>query len=277
MTRASPHDGSRPGFALPIVMLLSLVGVMVIMSMLTRYASQSRFVMKHRIRYIEHHTQRGVQEMVGTWLDLARGGAVSEIIRDDGLAFVIDFEGGRRLEVYVHDGQGTLLTDFSSMSERDSQVIERALAELQGDDPNKNLADLTRRRGPVSVSVMTAPLEVLRAILVGADIDGPTADRVAEEIVHEREQGELAQPDLLRLLGATGVSPESRGRASSVLTVSPTLYAIETRVYDRDRGPMTAHYTGLVEVESRGNRRGNAQATFKPAGPFLSWEVLDVN
>ena len=275
MTRARAARGR--GFALPMVMLLSLVGVMVIVSMLTRYGSQNRFVQRHRMRYVEHHTQRGVQEMVGTWLDLARGGPLSDITREDGLAFVVDFAGSRRLEVFVHDGQGTLLTDLSAMNARERRVIEAALAELQADGPIGNLANMTRRRGPASVSVMSAPVEVLRAVLIGADIEGATADRVAEDFVQEREQGEMTQPDVLRLLGATGVSPESRGLAAAVLTVSPSLFAFETRVYDRRRGPMTAHYSGLVVVATRGSGRGNAQASFKPAGPFLTWEVLDVN
>lgn len=260
-----------------MVMLLSLIGIMVVASMLTRYGSQGRFVAKHRSRYVEHHTQRGVQEMVGTWLDLVRGGPIGDIIRDDGLAFVIDFQGGRKLEVFVHDGQGSLLTDTSDLNNRDTRLVEAALAALQADGPIDNLEDFTRQKGPMGVSVMSAPLEVLRAVLIAADIDESAAQRVAEDIIQEREQGELTQPDVLRLLDATGVSPASRGIVASVLTASPVLFAFETRVYDRGRGPMVAHYWGLVEVESRGTGRGNAQASFKPAGPFLTWEVLDVN
>lgn len=277
MTIAHTHTAQGRGFALPMVMLLSLVGVMVVASMLTRYGSQNRFVMRHRMRYVEHHTQRGVQEIVGTWLDLVRGGPIRDIVRDDGLAFVVDYEGGRRLEVFIHDGQGTLLTNSSAMNNREIRVIEGALAELQANGPIGNLAKWTRPRGPTGVSVMSAPFEVLRAVLIGADIQETTADRVADDILQEREKGELTQPDVLRLLGAPGVSPESRGLAAAVLTASPSLFAIETRVYDRGRGPMTAHYSGLVEVETRGSGRGNAQASFKPAGPFLTWEVLDVN
>ena len=69
MTSAHTHDAQGRGFALPMVMLLSLIGVMVIASMLTRYGSQNRFVMRHRMRYVDHPTQRGVQGIVGTWLD----------------------------------------------------------------------------------------------------------------------------------------------------------------------------------------------------------------
>ena len=156
MTPACTHSAMGRGFALPMVMLLSLVGILVVASMLTRYGSQSRFVAKHRMRYVEHHTQRGVQEMVGTWLDLVRGGPIRDIIREDGLAFVVNFEGGRRLEVFVRDGQGTLLTDFSDMNTRNRRVIDAALTVLQTDEPIDNLADLTRRRGPMNVSVMSA-------------------------------------------------------------------------------------------------------------------------
>ncbi len=299
MTRKRTHNGNRTGqrrgFALPMVMLLALIGVIVISSMLTRYASQNRFVNRHRVRYIEHHTQRGVQEMVGTWLDLVRGGPLDEIIREDGLAFTLNLEGSRRLDVYVHDGQGTLLTDFAAMNERERQVIEGALVELQGTRftrptrstrparsarPTRTARPLdtyTRSRGPIAVSVMAAEPEVLKAILVAAEIESPTADRVVESIVQARERGGLTQPDLLGLLQATGITPEMRGLASTVLTVQPTLFAIETRVYDQRRGPMVAHYSGLVQVESRTGGRAATQSTFKPAGPFLSWEVLVVN
>jgi hypothetical protein len=276
MTRATSHTTSRRAFALPMVMLLALIGVIVITSMLTRYESQNRFVHRHRMRYVEHHTQRGVQEMVGTWLDLVRGGPLGEIVQEDGLAFTLDMERGRRMEVYVHDGQGSLLMDMNAMNDRERQVIEGALEELRQDGPIDRVNELTRSRGPAAVSVLAAPPEVLRAILIAADIEGDTADRVVDDLIREREQVAMTQPDLLRLLGATGITPESRGLASAVLTVQPTLFAIETRVYDQRRGPMTAHYQGLVEVESRSGR-GIAQSSFKPAGPFLSWEVLDVN
>ena len=277
MTGARRQSVRARGFALPMVLLVAMVGTIAVSAMLTRYGSQNRSVHRHTQRYVEHHMQRGVQEVVGAWLESMYGGPLAEVIGPDGLALVVDFEGGRRMEVYLRDGQGTLLTRLDEAPVRERQTTEAALVELTATVGAGEMEGYTRSAGPVKLSVAAVPGPVLRAILVSGGVSERTADRIVGEVVARRERGPITYQEVFKLLDSPGSPVEGRAGIAAMLTDSPILWLVETRIIEGPRDRVLARYAGLVEVETRRGGRGGAQATFKPAGPFLTWEVLDVN
>lgn len=277
MTGARRQSVRSRGFALPMVLLVAMVGTIVVSAMLTRYASQNRSVHRHTQRYVEHHMQRGVQEVVGAWLESMYGGPLAEVIGPDGLALVVDFQGGRRMEVYLRDGQGTLLIRLDEAPARERRATEAALAELAATVGAGEMDGYTRSAGPAKVSVATVPEPVLRAILLSGGVSETAADRIVGEILARRERGPITYLEVLRVLDSPGVPVQGRSNIAALLTDSPSLWLVETRVVEGARDRVVARYAGLIEVEPRRSGRGGAQASFKPAGPFLTWEVLDVN
>ena len=277
MTGARRQSVRARGFALPMVLLVAMVGMIAVSAMLTRYVSQNRSVHRHTQRYVDHHMQRGVQEVVGSWLESMYGGPLAEVIGPDGLALVVDFEGGRRMEVYLRDGQGTLLTRLDEAPDRERRTTEAALAELSATVGAGEMDGYTRSAGSVKVSIAAVPGPVLRAILLSGGVSEEPADQIVGEILARRERGPITSQEVYTVLDSPGVPAERRAIIAALLTDSPSLWVVETRVVEGARDRVVARYAGLIEVEPRRSGRGGAQSSFKPAGPFLTWEVLDVN
>src|SRR5947207_1557387 len=120
----SPARTSRfRAFALPLVMLLVLVGGLTVGVLMERHGVSFRAVQRNINNYKNHHFAAGVKECVLRWLDTARG-RVDQSIDDDGLAFTINVQGEGRIDVYFRDAQGSILNDTTALSGRRREILE---------------------------------------------------------------------------------------------------------------------------------------------------------
>ena len=64
---------ARRAFALPLVVLLLLVGGLTIGLLMERHGISYRAIARHVENYKSHHRAAGVKECILRWLDTARG------------------------------------------------------------------------------------------------------------------------------------------------------------------------------------------------------------
>ena len=101
----------RRGYALVIVVLLTVVVGLTAAVGLQRQSSESLSVARQVAAYQQHHASRGMQEAIGVWLRAVNARTVGESLGEGGHALDISLADGSTLSVYLHDGQGTALAD----------------------------------------------------------------------------------------------------------------------------------------------------------------------
>src|SRR5438034_8251573 len=144
---------------MPMVILLALVVGIMTAVMLERQSAQSLTVQRQLHEYRDHHFSRGVREVVGQWTDTLSGQPIEKMIQDDGHVLDITSADGGWLAIYMFDGQGSALVDFSGLNEQehtDALGILQAMSALSGDNPD---SAWLRAVGPVKICAASAPPE----------------------------------------------------------------------------------------------------------------------
>jgi len=291
MTQADPRVRNstslphRRAFALPLVILLVVVGAIAVTGMLTRSTQEHAAVQRHVDRYSEHHAQRGVQEIVGLWLKTIQNGDIEEMIANDGsnMAFTVDM-GTEEMRVSMREDQSAVLSDFTSLIPTDRQYGLAMLEALAEEVEPERLEELTRDIGPLAVSANSASEEVLRAALSSLEENTTAINSAVDLIMDEREGGPIDRTRLRQIINEAGVDRQIQGRLARLITAEPVLWRVEAEIHGPRlgqarragvSGSLIAMYTGLVEIKRQNSR--SSEARFQPAGPFLTWEVVNLD
>ncbi len=212
----------RRGFALGIVLLLSVVASVLVGIMLERQLTQSLMVQRQVDRIANHHFERGMAEVLDQWIRTLGARDLREALGDEGLAFSLETESGARLRFFLEDGQGTALADVAGLSgdQRSTAVgIIARLARTSGGD----LTSVTRPVGPVAVCAASASEEVLAAV-IGAAASDDAASGLASAIVSSRDQGKIEPAQLKKLIDDSGLEPPDKERLEAALVAFPSLW-----------------------------------------------------
>ncbi len=267
---------TRRAFALPAVLLLTLVVGIVSAAMLQRESAQSLLYHRQFRSYRTHHLGRGVREVVGQWSVSLSGQPIEKMIAPDGHILDLEMSDGTLVRVYLRDGQGSVLTDTSRLAgedRADTEAILRALEEIAGDkvDP-----DWLRPVGPVRISASTASEEVIEAVARVLTTTKPQATSLARAVLEAREGGELDEAGLASAASRGGLNAETLARFNRLLGPKPDLWLITAEVHAKDRRGRT-----LEEVEARyrgriafGQGAFGAASGLDSLGSFLSWEEV---
>lgn len=266
-------------FVMPMVLLALIVvglGVGVAMS---RFAAETKIVARQVRAYHEHHAGMGLQEAIGAWLKQQTGRAITEIIDPStGHAMDIELADGSIVSVFLRDGQGSALSDLSALPPaqiEEAGVILRNLATTLRQD---QFARMTRSVGPSSVSIHTAPGEVIQAVSLA--IAGDKGAELAAEIARLRARVDtVTRQDLTTAISEVGLSNEQRVMALRLFAVDIELWAIIVELRGGrglDSGRLLSRYGGLARLRLGSTGRRGA-ATTGDLGTFLTWRGLGVD
>jgi DNA-binding transcriptional ArsR family regulator len=218
--RSRPRACTRRGFALPLVILVTLVVSLGVGMLMQRSGAGYLAARRQADGYMQHHAGAGMREMVNRWLTTVRG-RLKESIEEDGFAFSLDLPDGGEILVFLDDAQGSVLARPDAYTGRRREILESMnayldLLELQQQGlaarsaaagapgvpvapqpfvsastrPGEIPIELRRQYGPSEISLRTAPREVIEA-LASAICDPREVTRIADTIVSKRD--DLAQ------------------------------------------------------------------------------------
>jgi len=287
-----PRSAGARGFALPLVLVVMLVGSATVAVMLTRQSAQSLAVRRHIDHYQEHHGAKGLAEVVNAWLlSLPADPSLAELVEDDSSVLDLILADGSVATISLTDGQSRVLRRFGQVDANGAVDGPGILAQLRALVPASELTALTRDAGPAAISVHSAPRTVLlaamRYVAVGEpeDPDQQSASQIGqasdeqqdlavelvEEILRARDEDDrLSDASLAAIASRVGLSGDQRRLFNRVLASTPTHFELEVDLRSPSgpsrSGQVMASYRGLVEV-ARSTGAGGTRArilTFEP-------------
>jgi hypothetical protein len=213
---------TRHGFALVIVLLMIMVTTLTLTGALMRSDAQLRLVERQVAEYRMHHDMFGAQALVLQWIQRARLSEIRELMGTDTEAFGFVLEpSGKRISVRIYDGQSTALASAANVSEEFREFYWDMLDALPLKRP-----DLFRAAGPESISMNTAPDELIEALF------GEPLANAARLLLNRRKRGPLDQADLIEVLGNANATPEENRAITQLLITEPTLFRLRVQVDD---------------------------------------------
>lgn len=266
----------RRAFALPMVVILSMVATIAIAVMLERQGQQTLSTIRHMRWTQDRHLERGVREVAGAWLTGASR-RLNDISKNGGHALDLTMADGRTIRLDIEDAQGSILSTFEGVAENELPFAEGAYdaALLRAPDA-ETLDRWTRSVGPVAISAVSAPEEVIAAAAATMIGDGQ-ASAMARDIVLARDeaaQGMGGSQWLRQILAQYVTEMEDRRTMQRLLVAEPNLWRIRISVLDgRDR--LTSMYEAVVHVDGREIKQRTDAGAFTPLGPFLLWRRLE--
>ncbi len=263
------------GFALPLVVLLSMVATMAIAIMLERQGHQTLTTIRQLRWTQDRHLERGVREVAGSWLTSASR-RLNEISKSGGHALDLNMEDGRTIRLDIEDAQGRVLSNFDGVAENElpfAQGAYDAIVMAAGDP--EELERWTRTVGPAAISAASAPEEVLAAA-VAPMIGESQALSMARDIVLAREDAadEPGTQWLRQIIAEYMTEMEDRRTMQRLLVAEPNLWRIRITVLD-GRGRIGSMYEAIVHVDGREIRHRAESGEFRPLGPFLLWRRME--
>lgn len=262
---------SRHAFALPAVVLMSLLGGMVVAIMLERLRDQNIVVQRQVEGYMEDHFGKGIREVIDTWVSSEANEISENNLDPDGRA--LDAKVGRDLivRVYLQDAQGTLLRSGEGFAGMDARAIRQAIADIAASGDGS----LLRSVGPAQISIKSVAAPALRAILLALDskADAQSAANWLEETRAERA---LADRDFEELGSRAGLDQEKTDMLKRIFVLAPVLWRVDAEVLDARPGrpnddPM--RFTGLTIIKRKGNVAGGSGTQATPGDPAVGYFV----
>lgn len=264
---------ARSAFALPIVLLISVVAVLSITAVLERQNLSQRFVASQARRYQEHHEAAGTRELIASWLGTA-GGGVSERLGEldplvGSLVFTLELPDNGYLRAWMRDAQGTILRDprgiggpTESLGIIAAIFIEQALENLPEVYASQAAKDWFREVGPVAVSINSAPPEVIEAVCRAMFSNQNEIDRLTRLILDERSSEPFDQRSFRQKLSNARFVGVENTTILQLFTTTPELWEIvvEHRPPGPSIGVQSRWSKGLVMVPPRavGSIQGRA-------------------
>lgn len=263
---------ARRAFALPLVILLSLVVSLGIGVILMRSGASNAAVNRQIRVYQQHHRHAGMKEMVDRWLATTHG-SVQEQLEADGRAFTLELPRGGRVTVSITDGQGTLMDDLRGLygpEARYTAIAVDTLRRRMGPEPRPDLETLFfRKAGPAPVSINSAPSDVLEAVTT-AIIPGRNGERLAREYESRRRTALLTQADIRSIALEMDATNEEAAALEMMLTAAPTVWMVEA--VESVQGRAVARSGGLIEIVSETNAGSTTGLGSRTR--FLTWDDL---
>lgn len=249
----------RPGFVLPVVMLLVLVAGAVVSLILARLGDMRRAVERQVQTYQFHHTTAGLQELLGFWTTLYQRSPAWDRA-DAVMGFDLLLDDGTRMEIRLEDAQGMLRLNNTAPDPGVAATLNTAASLLQARGYSE---ESFRWRGPSRISLQSAPPEVLEAIVAAVSKDADPASFSAA-VISRRSQGRLRAADIRELTAAARIDDISRHRLEASVTTDPQVWRLSATAYD-PLGRLIARQAGV------------ALGTIKPEGTFAgvsTWTIL---
>lgn len=274
---------ARRGYALPLVLLLALVASVVMAMVLDRQRTQTLSQKRQMDHYRDDHFAKGMQEAIDAWMKSVAARPFNELLGPDGHALDMDLAGGVTLRLYAFDGQGSILTeimgltgearvDAANLISELSQLPPELRATLTGFQRGR-LTEMTRRYGPLQISVNSAPEPVLHAAVRYAFGGSKSADAV-NAIVEARSEKVLTAPDLSDVIAKLKGEINERSVMTRLLTTQPVLYRLEARLYrsgaSADAAP-AAIYAGYTMISGRSSQRDRTGSQTTRLTSIFDW------
>jgi hypothetical protein len=253
-------------------MLTAVLGI-VVAFMLSRQGTQALTIERHLSSYREHHTGKGIKEVIDAFLMSVRGRDSSRFIAPDGRVLDMELPGGGRLTVYMSDGQSQILNPVTAGA-------ERASAEAMAQAAGEGVA--TRNYGPAQVSINSASREALVAAARLAT-GGAKGDEFADAVLAARASKPIEPQEVAKLAQNAGFSPEQITELRNYLTAEPQIWNVEARLIP-GAGPAFSGarvervYSGYAQLGGlpRGSPGGAANMAWSRRTSIHDWkEVLD--
>ncbi len=266
----------RPGFVMPLVLLLSIVIALGLALAVERNSAKARNVSRQVLAYREHHAAKGIQEAISAWLGQQNARTIRDALGEGGHALDLELPDGTMLMVFMEDGQGTILdpTAAGPNAYNDAFAISERL-KLLCKEERVPFKDLQRPLGPYEISVNAAEPIVLQAVaehMLGLDEGAEFVNKLLDA---KAEKGELERADILSLASELGLNNQLRNAVASTLTATPEIWFVTVELYGNrsiSNKPL-ARYGGLVPLHLGNNR---ATGAWEQPGVFLTWEDLGV-
>jgi hypothetical protein len=252
---------SRPGFALPLVVLMSLVAALLVAFALDRATIQALGVNRQVERYANHHFTKGIETLIESFTRSISGRQLSEVLDETGLAMQLLAEGSPPLNIRFFDAQNTFLEAFDGLSEGDRMLGEGALVRAIEAFGVEELRAHTRKFGPLAVSVNSSSEAILRAALDAALL-GDSVDRTLNTILQARRSSAngtyMTRDELALALDSAGLEPPMRARVERVLTAQPVIWRFEVEPDQpaSSAGGVSVRYVGLAIISPPNSDRG---------------------
>ncbi len=258
-------------FALPMVVMLTAIAGVMIGVLLDRQSAQALSVKRQADEYREHHFGRGAKEIIDYWLRTRGNRPVRELLDESGKALDVTLADGTVISLRLFDAQGTMNADRATLAAAGVPAPRRAFDELAA-TAGPRLPSLTRKLGPIEVSLGTAPPEVIAAI-VNANVAPEKQSDLAAALIELRGRTSLAPEDLSEALNGIGLENNERDAITRMVAVDPTFFRaiLEARTPD---GRAVARYGGYAVI---GNmvQRGQGDAGARRTS-ILAWTKLEV-
>jgi type II secretory pathway pseudopilin PulG len=258
----------RGGFALPLVVLLTVIAGILLAAMLDRFGTQQTFAQRQLEQYRDHHIARGLQEAMQAWVNSidTQTQSLKASLGERGKAFDLELD-GQRVTVYLEDGQGTALAEFAGLTTDEMRVAAEVLDQLQKQD-RQEARQLIRREGPLAVSVKAADERVLMAV-ARACCDSSRASRVVTEVLRVRDDEEFTIATMAEAFTKAAVEGEERVKLMQMLVTEPTLYRGVAEAPRQGGGVI--RYTFNVLIPSGANRARMSGGVTRPMA-VMDWQ-----
>lgn len=259
-------------------MMLALAGTLLIAVMLDRQSAQTLGLGRQTESARAFHFQRGLREIFQAWANAQlRGASRQQPLRNaielDGRVGEISLVDGTRITMYAFDAQGTARLDLTGLTRQEREDAQSILEAL-GPMSDQRRRELTRDHGPLPISIFSASIETLSAI-VDHVTGGTHSSDVLEAILALRDDPKATTAGLSKPEIAQHLEDEQSEMLQRMLTAAPRLWEV---VLDADLGPefaavpTKARYWGLLlmpETKSSPNMYGNRVQV-------MTWNLVDL-
>ncbi|MCA9292973.1 MAG: hypothetical protein KDA20_04080 [Phycisphaerales bacterium] len=237
------HVTSRRGFTFVLVLVVTIIATAMISWQLRRMHLRAVAVQMQVDSYAEHHQLLGVRDVVWNWARRRSrtDKTMADLVREPGPHYEAQLPGEFLIRVWVHDGQGTILANLKGAdTDRRRDLMMELLRRVPLDRP-----DLTRRGGPMEMSITAMPDVVIDAIC-GGDQQLASAMRYIRD-----DTSKEGKRDMRTEFIAQGFDPNDIADIFALLTFTPVLWQLEVEAVraTADGTPGTPErYALLVEI-----------------------------
>lgn len=264
---------TRRAYVLPVTLLLLMVVGMLAASTAQRQIGTAKTVKRQVDAYKEHHAAMGLQSAVQVWLRVQKATTIRSLLGENGHAFDLSFEDGSVISIYLNSGQGSALSNLSTVDTEDVEPAARILAYLNANLPEEAFAARTRAAGPVAIDLSYADLPLVTAAAYAITADAAKADRLANELYSNR--GGATRNTLSQAGIDAELDNDERALMYRLITTTTTLWRVHVEVKRGiGSGDVVARYEGLTVLNS--NSAG-LNTDFNVSGGFLEWEPVPLS
>ncbi|GJQ29091.1 MAG: hypothetical protein HBSAPP03_09750 [Phycisphaerae bacterium] len=260
-----------------MVLLLTLVAGIMLAVMIERNTAQVAATQRELDAYTFAHATRGLGDALDAWTKFYPRTPIAELLDEDGRAFTITVERGQQVTVHLIDGQGLALANLTGLSQANVRTGREVLRHLREDTGDK-APMFVREDGPLAVSVNTAPLEVLEAVLAAVSGDESGSGLVTDLVARRDAEGLIDPQALQTAIDQSALSPEHKNRAKALLTANPALWRVHARASGADgRGTGVAYRGWAIITRGATVASGDRAAAVQRSVAIFGWERVESN